>query len=85
MIESSDEDASLKFINQKDSHGQTPLQIALNNEHVENAKILINSGADIDIKYDCIIIYSIKAPGPAFDSSLSLTYLRSLLVCEYRH
>ena len=44
-----DEDA-MKFINKKDSHNQTPLQIALNNKHVENAKILINFGADIDIE-----------------------------------
>ena len=41
---------AIKFINKKDSHGQTPLQIALNNENVENAKILISRGASIDIK-----------------------------------
>ncbi len=42
-------EASIKFIDTQDSRGHTPLQIALNNEHVENAKILINNRADIDI------------------------------------
>ncbi len=41
---------AIKFINKKDSHGHTPLQVALNNEHVESAKILISSGAEIDIR-----------------------------------
>ena len=43
---------AIKFINMRDSRGHTPLQVALNNEHVENAKILIKRGADINIRYE---------------------------------
>ena len=40
-----------QFINQKDSQGMTPLQIALSKENIENAIVLIENGANIDIRY----------------------------------
>ena len=40
-----------EFINKTDSHGMTPLQIALKKENIENAKILIANGANINIRW----------------------------------
>lgn len=42
---------AIDFINKEDAHGQTPLMIALQNHRIKNALILIDSGADIDIRY----------------------------------
>ena len=44
-----------QFINVENSQGLTPLQIALKEEHISNAKILIANGADIAIR---LVLYS---------------------------